>query len=66
MLRMRSPSLSLVACSAVIKAGKAYMDDTPREAMQDERMRMVDSKYRCVGQRQRQRGGSARTQWHGD
>ena len=32
----------------MIREGKAFMDDTPREAMQDERLKQVDSKYRCV------------------
>lgn len=42
-----SPPLTLFAsCSTMLREGKAYMDDTPREAMQEERMKMVNSKHR--------------------
>lgn len=35
--------------SKMLREGHAYMDDTPREAMQEERMKMLNSVHRCVG-----------------
>ena len=32
----------------LIQEGRAYMDDTNVEVMRDERMKMIESKYRCV------------------
>ena len=40
------PALWSAECSKLVREGTAFMDDTPREVMQDERMRMVNSKHR--------------------